>query len=130
MLQRNLVRSLSGEDEEKMVYISKKYFQEHLDRAVKFGLREEQNIIYDTFINPQVKPISFQEICNTFKDNNISHFSSYPRIGFFEETIPWGQPYSDPYDYSYYYNYYKILEKFWLTSGDKVNSDYLTTYSY
>jgi len=128
MLQRNLVRSLGGNDEEKIVYISKKYFQEHLDRAVKYGLREEKNIIFDTFINPQIKPTSLKEICDTLRKNDISHFSSYPRIGFFEETIPWGYPYVDPYDYTYYENYYKILEKFWLTSGDNLEDDDLSSY--
>ena len=33
-------------------------------RAVKYGLRSERNIIYDTFVNPQIKPTDLQDICN------------------------------------------------------------------
>lgn len=123
-LQRKLVFKLAGNDEKRIVEISKKYFKTHIERAMKYILREEDAVIYDTFVNPQDKPSSLEEICNTFKKNNVNYLSSYPKLDLFNMTIPWSQKRADFYDYNYYENYFKLLEKIWMTCGEeKLNED-------
>lgn len=118
-LQRKLVFNLAGNDEKRIIEISKKYFKTHIERAMKHILRDEDAVIYDTFVNPQDKSSSLEEICNTFKKNNINYFSSYPKLDLFNMTIPWSQERVDSYNYDYYKNYYKLLEKIWMTSGEE-----------
>jgi SAM-dependent methyltransferase len=123
-LQRKLISKLSNNDEKKIIEISKKYFKTHIERAMKHILREENAVIYDNFVNPQDKPSSLEEICNTFKKNNVNYLSSYPKLELFNLTIPWSQKRIDFYDYDYYKNYYKLLEKIWMTCGEEeVNQD-------
>ena len=123
-LQRKLISKLSNNDEKKIIEISKKYFKIHIKRAMKHILREENAVIYDNFVNPQDKPSSLEEICNTFKKNNVNYLSSYPKLELFNLTIPWSQKRVDFYDYDYYKNYYKLLEKIWMTCGEEeVNQD-------
>ena len=117
MMQRDLIKQVAGDDEEKIIKASKHYFQEHLDRAVKYGLRSERNIIYDTFVNPQIKPTDLQDICNTYFKNNVFHLASYPRLDFFQETTPFGQQLLNAFDYENNREYYNFLEKIWLTCG-------------
>ncbi len=118
-LQRKLVFKLAGKDEKKIIEISKKYFKTHIEKAMKHLLRTEDAVIYDTFVNPQDKSSSLEEICNTFKKNNISYLSSYPKLELFNMTIPWSQKRVDHYDYDYYKNYFNQLEKIWMTSGEE-----------
>jgi|SaaInlStandDraft_7_1057024.scaffolds.fasta_scaffold03790_3 SAM-dependent methyltransferase len=141
-LQRKLIRKLSKGNEHEIVKISKKYFQTHLDRTVKFGSRSEKTIIYDTWVNPQSKHPTLKEICNCFKDNHVSHLSSYPTLENPYHTNSWSSPTADKFDYEYYKGYYEFLEKVWMTSGEenfekdigefefmkiktRINSDYL-----
>lgn len=118
-LQRDFVRMKGNNNNDQIIKIAKKYFQEHLDKAVKFGLREEKNIIFDTYINPQIKTSSLKDICNIFLNNGIEYYSSYPRITSFFETISWRNSYENPFNYLHYKNYYKQLEKIWAVSGAK-----------
>jgi len=118
-LQRKLVFKLAGNDEKKIIDISKKYFKTHIERAMKYILREEDAVIYDSFVNPQDKSSSLEEICNTFKKNNLKYVSSYPKLDLFNMTVPWSQKRVDFYDYDYYKNYFKLLEKIWMTCGDE-----------
>ena len=123
-LQRKLISKLSDNDEKKIIAVSKKYFKTHIERAMKHILREENAVIYDNFVNPQDKPSSLKEICNTFKKNNVNYLSSYPKLDLFNLTIPWSQKRIDFYDYDYYKNYYKLLEKIWMTCGEEeLNQD-------
>jgi len=123
-LQRKLISKLSNNDEKKIIEVSKKYFKTHIERAMKHILREENAVIFDNFVNPQDKPSSLEEICNTFKKNNVNYLSSYPKLDLFNLTIPWSQKRVDFYDYSYYKNYYKLLEKIWMTCGEEeLNQD-------
>ena len=118
-LQRKLVFNLSGNDEKKIIEISKKYFKIHIEKAMKHILRDENQVIHDNFVNPQDKASSLEEICNTFKKNNVNYLSSYPKLDLFNMTIPWSQKRVDCYDYDYYKNYFKLLEKIWMTCGNE-----------
>ena len=44
-LQREFVRNKGNNKKDEIIKIAKQYFQEHLDKAVKYGLRKEINII-------------------------------------------------------------------------------------
>ncbi len=118
-LQTRLIRKLAGKDEKKILEAAKKYFQEHLDRAVKIGLRSEKTVIYDSYVIDHVKPVSLKEICNAFKKNNISYISSFPKLDLFYQTDSWSKKIEDLFNYQYYEKYYRFLEKVWMTSGEE-----------
>ena len=118
-LQIKLVNKLAGSNEEKIIEISKKYFREHIDRAVKYGVRREDAVIYDTFVNTIDRSSSLEDICTTFEKNGVSYLSAYPRLELFYLTIPWSQKREDPFNYKFYKNYYQFLEKVWMTCGEE-----------
>ena len=74
-LQRYILYSLS-EDKNEIIKLAKMFFSENLKRAKKYGGRTILEIIYDTFINPRIDPLSFQEIKKLFKKNKLHIFSS------------------------------------------------------
>ena len=117
-LQRSFVRERSTNEKETIV-LSKKYFQEHLDRAVKFGLRTEEAVIADTFINPQIQPTKLQTICRSFIQNGISYLAAYPTLNCFYQTNPWAQTKSNRFNYDAHQGYYQFLEKMWMTCGEE-----------
>ncbi|GEM_PF-4778641 len=119
LLQRELVFRLAGANEAKIVATSKKYFQEHLDRAVKFGLRTEDSVIFDTFVNPQIQTMTLKTICDILHRNRVRYLSSYPTLNRFHETRPWSQDKADGYDYAAHRDYYKLLETVWKASGEE-----------
>ena len=118
-LQREFVRNKGNNKKDEIIKIAKQYFQEHLDKAVKYGLRKEINIIFDTYINPQIKTSSLEDICDVFFKNRVEYHSSYPRLASFFETLSWRNYHENPFNYNYYKNYYKQLEKIWAVSGSK-----------
>jgi len=118
-LQRKLVHSLAGTDEDKIVGVSRKYFKEHIARAVKYGLRPENTVIYDTYVVPQFQPVPLERICNAFRKNKVVYVSAYPKLDFFYLTNTWSHKMEDPYNYQFYKDYYKFLEKIWMTSGEE-----------
>ena len=117
-LQRELIR-ISSSNKEEILINSKKYFQEHLNNAVKYGLRSEESVIYDTFVNPQIRIEPLQKICDSFLSNNIYHISSYPSLENIFETQPWSKIKVNKFNYKYYFNFYKLLEKIWMCSGEE-----------
>lgn len=74
-LQRYILYSLSSNVEE-ITKISKLLFSENLNRGKKFGGRSINEIIYDTYINPKIDSLSFDQIKNLFKKNNLYLYSS------------------------------------------------------
>lgn len=74
-LQRYILYSLS-EDKNEIIKLAKIFFSENLKRAKKYGGRKIIEIIYDTYINPRIDPLSFQEIKKLFKKNKLHIFSS------------------------------------------------------
>jgi SAM-dependent methyltransferase len=125
MLQRKLIFGLAGKNEEKIVSTAKKYFQEHIDRAVRFGLRLEDSVIYDSYVNPQVMPPKLIDICDVLLRNNVRYLSAYPTLNFFLETRPWTQDKVNKFNYEYFKNYYQFLEKIWMTCGEENLEDML-----
>ena len=67
--------SLSSNVDE-IMKISKLLFSENLNRGRKFGGRSIKEIIYDTYINPKIDTLSFDQIKNLFKKNNIYLYNS------------------------------------------------------
>lgn len=118
-LQRRLVRSLSDGSEADIRRVSKLYFQKHIDRAVKFGLRSEETVIYDTYVNPQILVTPLSEICRRFLENHIFHLGSYPSLHSIITTSPWNMERENAFDYAFYNEYYSFIEKVWATSGEE-----------
>ena len=123
-LQKMAAKKLGKSDPEKIYYYVKKLFPEHLLRATKYDLRNENQVIYDNYINPQDETSNLRDICNAFFKNKISYLSSYPKLDLFYITNPWGQHREDHFNYKFYQNYYQILEKIWMTCGEEnISSD-------
>ena len=74
-LQRYILYSLS-KDKNEIIKLAKMLFSENLKRAKKYGGRTILEIIYDTYINPRIAPLSFQEIKKLFKKNKLYIYSS------------------------------------------------------
>lgn len=122
-LQRELVFRLAGRNEKKIVATTKKYFQKHLDRAVKFGLRTEASVIYDTFVNRQVETMTLKDLCGILHSSGVRYLSSYPTLTRFQEARPWSQDKPDAFDYTAHRGYYRLLEALWKTSGEENTDD-------
>lgn len=74
-LQRHILYSLSKNKDE-LIKFAKLFFSENLKRAKKYGGRTVSQIIYDTYVNPQIDTLSFNEIKKLFKNNRLSIYSS------------------------------------------------------
>jgi SAM-dependent methyltransferase len=74
-LQRYILYSLSKNKNEQ-IKLAKLFFSENLKRAKKYGGRTISEIIYDTYINPRIYTLSFEEIKKVFKNNKIDFYSS------------------------------------------------------
>ena len=127
-LQKMAAKKLGKSDPEKIYYYVKKLFPEHLLRATKYDLRNENQVIYDNYINPQDETSNLRDICNAFFKNKISYLSSYPKLDLFYITNPWGQHREDHFNYKFYQNYYQILEKIWMTCGEENISNDLQSF--
>ena len=75
-LQRLIVYSISQNNEDIIKY-SKILFNENLQRAVKFGGRSIDEIVYDTYINPKIYSFGTAEVIDVFAENNLNLYSSY-----------------------------------------------------
>ena len=74
-LQRYILYSLSSNKNE-LIKLAKLFFNENLKRAKKYGGRTISEIIFDTYINPRIDTLSFQEIKKLFKKNKLNIYSS------------------------------------------------------
>ena len=125
-LQKMAVKKLGKSDPEKIYYYVKKLFPEHLLRAIKFDLRNENQVIYDNYIaTPDDESLDLKDICDIFLKNKIS---SYPKLDLFYITNPWGQHRENHFNYEFYKNYYQILEKIWMTCGEENISNDLQSF--
>ncbi len=82
--QRNLQRLIiskfvKSENHEEIEKIALELFYENLYRAKKFGGRSIKAIIHDTYVNPKIKGISFNEISKCL-GKDFSYYSSAPDI--------------------------------------------------
>lgn len=120
-LQKKLIRKLANNDEKGIIFYARKYFRDHLDRAIKIGLRDEMSVIYDSYINKHQYPMTLREVCDVFKTNKVRHYSSYPSLEPFYKVDSWSEDTPDLFDYDFYRDYYGILEKLWMTAGLKIS---------
>lgn len=123
-LQRDLIHKLAGNDEAKIIEFSKKYFQDHINKAVKAGMRTEEAVIFDSWVNPQIEPISLEDICSIFYKNNVEYISAYPKLDSFYQTLPHSDEKPDCFNYPYYSSYYSFLEKIWMCD-ENTNFDFM-----
>jgi len=118
-LQKDAVKKLAKNDPKLISKFVKELFPEHLRRATKYDLRNEESTIYDNYINPQDESSDLEDICNVFLKNKISYLSSYPKLDLFYITNSWSHKRENYFNYKFYKNYYKFLEKIWMTSGEE-----------
>ena len=78
-LQRDFILKRANNNED-IIKIAKQYFPDHIRRAKKYGLRSTNQIIYDSFINPQDQPTDIEKILSTFRKYNFSFIQSFPSI--------------------------------------------------
>lgn len=100
--QRNLQRYIISlftrlDNHEKVEKIAFRLFKENILRAKKFGGRSTKAIIFDTYVNPQIKGLSFFDIAKTL-GKSFSYHSSAPDINLFSN---FDSPLS--YDSEYFY---------------------------
>ena len=72
--QRYILYNLSS-DEKEIIDLSKLLFRENLIRAKKFGGRTEEQIIYDSYLNPKIETLSFEEVQNIFNKKKLYLYS-------------------------------------------------------
>jgi ubiquinone/menaquinone biosynthesis C-methylase UbiE len=82
--QRNLQRLIISkftklDNHEQVEKIALELFKENLSRAKKFGGRSIKAIIHDTYVNPKIKGISFNEISKHLGEE-FSYYSSAPDV--------------------------------------------------
>ncbi|MBI5045419.1 MAG: class I SAM-dependent methyltransferase [Candidatus Niyogibacteria bacterium] len=118
--QRNLQRMILyklAKSEEEIVTLAKFLFKEHIDRAVKYGKRSADSIIYDSYVVPKADNASVEEILKWFDENNIKFYSSWPPLQFPFPLVD--SPRNDIIDYTEK-KYRKLLsfsEYFWMTAN-------------
>lgn len=79
-LQRFIVYSFAGRDENEIERVAEDLFTEHLDRAEKFGGRARKAIIFDTYVNPKMDFISVSDILEWYKKYDLIPYTSWPPI--------------------------------------------------
>lgn len=79
-LQRYIIYSFAGRDENEIERIANDLFKEHLDRAERFGGRSRKAIIYDTYVNPKMDFVSMAELLSWYKKYGLTFYSSWPPV--------------------------------------------------
>ena len=74
-LQRAILFNISNSKEE-IVVNAKKLFNEHLMRSKRYGMRNDRETIFDTYINPKVNCVTIEDIEKIFLKNKITMYSS------------------------------------------------------
>lgn len=121
-LQRKLIYSVAGDNEDAIAKASLKYFNEHIKRAARHGQRSLDAVIYDSYVNPQVQPTDLKTLCNLFLKYKFTYISSMPSLKQVFNVQPWANV--DPvngFDYNKNKDYYAFLEKVWACSGDSTS---------
>ena len=83
VFQRNLQRAILyhlAKDEAEIVSLANQWFTEHIDRAVKFGGRSRESVIYDGYVNPKIDTPSVSEILGWFSQHGLKLYSSWPPV--------------------------------------------------
>lgn len=116
-LQRSFIRTIAGDNEEKIVEVAKRYFQKHLDRCVRYGGRSELSVIYDSYVNPQVRPVNITEVLDVLHANRFRYYSGAPELNFPYATARYNQPGIDYYDAHFNRTWIEHLQRNWLICG-------------
>lgn len=78
-LQRYFVNKIAGSDNEQVrINIAMMLFEEKLERASKVSGRSIKATAYDSFINPQIVPVSFRDITKWMEEHCIYLDCSWP----------------------------------------------------
>ena len=83
MLQRLIVYNFAKNWEE-MIRISEELFSDDIDRAVKFGNRTRNCIIFDRWVVECQNDPSVEDVLSWFKNNKLEFYSSQPKF-----TLPY-----------------------------------------
>ena len=115
-LKRLIVYSFAGKDEKKIERVAEDLFNEHIERAHKYGGRSRKAIIYDTYVNPKMDFISIHELMRWYKKYGLQHFSSWPPVEptFLADGLPGN------YDWNDYPEVLSISEWIW---GTQIKDD-------
>lgn len=117
-LQRDFIINNSTNNED-IIKIAKKYFPDHIRRAKKYGLRSTNQIIYDSFVNPQDQPIDIEKILLTFKKYRFDFIQSFPSIASPFHKEPINQEEIDNLNIKKYKKYLAFLKILWRTGYHK-----------
>lgn len=79
-LQRYIIYTFAGRDENEIERIANDLFTEHLDRAEKIGGRSRKAIIYDTYVNPKMDFVSMAELLTWYNKYGLTFYSSWPPV--------------------------------------------------
>ena len=85
-LQRLIVYSVS-ENKEDIIKFSKLFFDESLQRSVKYGGRTLEAVIWDTFLNPKIYCFGTQQIMSCFASKGLQLYSSFRDLKEAETTL-------------------------------------------
>lgn len=83
--QRNLQRVILyklAKTKKEISDLAKILFKNHLDRAVKYGKRDIESVIYDSYVVPKADNASVKEVMTWFKDNKVKFYSTWPPLQF------------------------------------------------
>ena len=83
--QRNLQRLILykfAKSEKEISKLAKFLFKDHIDRAVKYGKRTAESVVYDSYVVPKADNASVEEIMEWFAENDVKFYSSWPPIQF------------------------------------------------
>lgn len=72
--QRNILYNLTSDNKE-VISLSKSLFKENLLRGKKLGGRTEKEIIYDTYLNPKIETLNFDEVKKIFDNKKLYLYS-------------------------------------------------------
>ncbi|NTZ42834.1 class I SAM-dependent methyltransferase [Altererythrobacter sp. SALINAS58] len=79
-LQRHIIYTFAGRDEEAIQRVANDLFEEHLDRAEKLGGRARKAVIFDTYVNPRMDFVSVADIVSWHRQNGLKLFTSWPPV--------------------------------------------------
>jgi 2-polyprenyl-3-methyl-5-hydroxy-6-metoxy-1,4-benzoquinol methylase len=83
--KRGIVNLLSFNKSHWKAWWAKKLWKKHIARAVKFGIRTEDQIVWDNFVAPH-RVQSIGEWLRWLERNNLEYYSSYP--SFYSLQLP------------------------------------------
>lgn len=89
MWQRNIQRLILyalAQTPAEISALAEYFFSNHIHRAVEFGRRSREAVIYDTYINPKIDLPTVAEVLTWFRDTNIRLYSAWPTL----TTVPLG----------------------------------------